>query len=130
MSRRFKFSIWHLLAITSITAIVLWWMNLGDPVDLEMANDVPLVIRAELLEVHGGGKYHWTTVAVIRVFKNDTDDTIPETLKIAHYGWSVGPPSGQSTLYLTRYNEGHPEYGWKLHEADSKLGFSHHSTVK
>jgi len=97
--------------------------------DERRAANVPVVLRAELLQLGEGSKYHWPTVRVLDVLKNDTADEFGNQLQLAHYGWGAGVPSGRSTIYLVRYNDGHPEYGWKLDESmdDSKVGFSHHT---
>ena len=129
MKQRAHFKIWHLLVVTLIVALyVLSISNRWRKFDRDMAEDVPVVVRVELLESRGGSKYHWQTVKVLHVFKNETDETIPESVQVAHYGWNPGVPEGRSTLYLVYYNESKPEYGWKLHQPDSNFGVSHQSS--
>ena len=94
--------------------------------DRDLAKRVPLVLRVKAIQHNGGSKYHWTTVKVIGVVKNNTGDKIPESLDIASTGWRQGMPDGVCTVYLVRYNVSNPQYGWQLHKPDdSDLGYSH-----
>ena len=127
-----KFKIWHLLAATLLVAGLLWWIRLGEKFDRALAENAALVIRARLVQSHGGSKYHWNTVEIRRTFKNETGDEISGTIDVAHYGWNPGIPAGESTLYLVRYNDQNPEFGWKLvepmHDTATGHGVSHHTT--
>ena len=129
-----KFKIWHLLAVTLMVAGLLWCLRLGDNFDRDLAENATLVIRARLVQSHGGSKCHWNTVEVRRTFKNETEEKIPDTIEVAHYGWNPGIPDGESTLYLVRYNDQNPESVWKLVEpmlnTGARHGVSHHAACE
>ncbi len=78
---------------------------------------------------HDHSKYHWPTVLVLEELKNDTPERFAGEMKVAHFGMGAGIPAGRSTIYLVRYIDAHPEYGWKLDESGSRAGFTHHTKI-
>jgi hypothetical protein len=46
----------------------------------------------KLLQAEGGSNYHWDTVKVMDVIKNDSGRSISDALSGAHYGWNEGVP--------------------------------------
>jgi hypothetical protein len=84
----------------------------------------PIVLRVTLVEADGGSKYHWDQVRPIRVIKNASSFTFDAPLRVAHYGWHGGVPSGISTIYLEAYGGGNANL-WKLLDGDGAIGVSH-----
>ena len=98
--------------------------------DRKLFDQATVVMRAEVLDDGEGSKYVWPEIRVIKVFKRSKAVQFDKKMKIAHYGWT-DLPLGICTLYLVRYNPGHPEYGWKLLESEGNKsktpsGYSHH----
>ena len=96
----------------------------GDPVDAALSANAAIVLRARLLSKNGADKYAWYTVKVIKVFKNETKDTLGEQLDVAAYSFKPGVPDGNSTLYLERYSAAKP-VRWKLVGGEASTGVSH-----
>ena len=128
------------VSVIGVVLLSLWWLGNDTSVseaqaqiDETRAANVSVVLRVELLplEGRGGSKYHWPTVRILNVLKNDSQEQFSEKLNLAHLGGGPGIPSGESTIYLVRYNESHPEYGWKLDETrdGSKPGFTHNTSL-
>ena len=138
MALRIRYSMHHLLFAVLVCAIAFWWLDLGGQWSRDRANKVPVVVRVNLKQTHGGDKFHTSTVQVIRVFKNETKEEIPQTLEISYLCWGHGIPSGMSTLYLVHHNQNKPEWGFKLYEPGalpagmkhpdslSTIGYTHH----
>jgi hypothetical protein len=97
----------------------------GDPVDPARLNRATIVLRAKLVEGGEGSKYLLSEVVVLRVFKNESGETLGKKLTVAVYSWKAGIPAGESTLYLEKYGEESTKNLWRVLEGDGAIGVSH-----
>ena len=99
---------------------------LADQIDSALAGNSEVVLRAEVKEeADACDKYCWQKVRVLRVIKNESDQILPEIIKIAYYSWEDGIPKGVATIYINKYS--FEEDGlWKLSGGKAETGVSHH----
>lgn len=95
----------------------------SEPVDSALSANAAIVLRARLLSENGADKYAWYTVKVIRVFKNETKETLVDQVDVAAYSFRPGVPNGESTLFLEPYSPSKP-MRWKLVGGDASTGVS------
>jgi len=98
----------------------------NETVDTKLAKSAEVILRVRCTEQGEGDKYHWQTVKIIKVLKNESDYTFKDILKVAHYSWEKGIPLGISTIYLERYNLSRNDL-WKLMGGKAETGVSHHN---
>jgi hypothetical protein len=94
------------------------------PFDPKMAARATVVLRVRLTGLGEGSKYIWQTVEPLDVIKNESKQTFAGPLKVAHYSWAKGVPSGVSTVYLAHYNKTRGDL-WKLVDGKAESGVSH-----
>ena len=120
------FSIWQLVLLTAVIALITWRLYPDAPFDRRLAEDIPLVLRVQVNHQGNGSKYHWREVDVLRVIKNSPKIQISKSMNIASSNLGSGLPNGVCTVYLVPYNNATPEHGWKLYKDGETAGFTHH----
>lgn len=96
-------------------------------VDEKLAAKAEVVVRAKLLSSEGADKYARFRVRVLQVFKSPAGTKLTNELSVAAYSWKAGVPTGESTLYLERYNQQTDTGLWKLVGGEAATGVSHNT---
>ncbi len=84
--------------------------------DSGLFNQATVVARAHPVELSGGSKYHFVTLQVTKVFKNDSPHAIglDQPITAAHYGWHYFPnPEHAGLVYLVPYGDP-TQNRWKI----------------
>lgn len=91
--------------------------NNAQPTPQKKTKQAKVILEVELIEDHGGSKYHWQTVRPLRIIKNESKQQFKEPFQVAHLGWEPGIPSGTSIIYLDLYNPERDDL-WRLVETN------------
>ena len=98
----------------------------NDVIDPTKAKRAEVVLRVRQLSEGGGSKYWWYGVEILKVLKNNSEETFTNKLSVAAYGGKPGVPAGVSTIYLERYNSIEKKY-WRLVGGEASTGVSHNT---
>jgi hypothetical protein len=94
-------------------------------VDDNRAQKSLIVLRVQLLaRGKSGDKYTWSTVKILKIYKNDSGTRLNDKMAIAFYSGDIGISAGASTIYLEKYNPARTDL-WKLLNASGRDGVSH-----
>jgi hypothetical protein len=95
------------------------------PVDEALAANAPVVLRGKRLsEDSNADKFRWYEVRILKVYKNDTHETLQAEIRVAALSSRPGVPDGESTLYLEPYSKQRDGL-WKLVGGEASTGVSH-----
>jgi len=73
------------------------------------------MIEARIVEDHGGDKYYYYDIKVMKVVKNSIAANLDPPIKVARVNYETQPELNKTyTLDLDYYNKAHPEYGLKI----------------
>ncbi|MFA6281952.1 MAG: hypothetical protein WCY05_05595 [Candidatus Omnitrophota bacterium] len=95
-----------------------------------LAKNAQVVLRVECTkDIDLCDKFCVQEVKVLKVLKNETKYTFPDSIRVSYYSWEKGVPKGISTIYVEKYASEKSNL-WKLIGGKAKTGVSHQSQAK